>query len=41
MAKLVVERFKAHTAICLMVILGPLGNVFLARGMKQIGALGI
>lgn len=32
-------RFKTPIAILLMVIFGPLGNVMLGKGMKQIGAV--
>ena len=31
-------HFKTYLLICLMVIFGPLGNVFLGKGMKQLGA---
>src|SRR5579862_1697109 len=30
-------HFKTYLLICLMVIFGPLGNVFLGKGMKQFG----
>lgn len=30
-------HFKTYLLICLMVIFGPLGNVFLGKGMKQLG----
>lgn len=32
-------QLRTHFMILLMVILGPLGNVFLGRGMKQIGSV--
>jgi drug/metabolite transporter (DMT)-like permease len=32
-------RFKTNVAIFLMVIFGPLGNVMLGKGMKEIGAV--
>lgn len=32
-------RAKTYTLICLMIVLGPTGNVLLGKGMKQIGAL--
>jgi len=32
-------QLKTHFMILLMVILGPLGNVLLGRGMKQIGGV--
>jgi drug/metabolite transporter (DMT)-like permease len=32
-------QFRTHFMILLMVILGPLGNVLLGRGMKQIGSV--
>jgi uncharacterized membrane protein len=32
-------HFKTHLLILLMVILGPLGNVLLGKGMKRIGAV--
>jgi|SRR5581483_5653521 len=32
-------QLRTHLMILLMVILGPLGNVLLGRGMKQIGAV--
>lgn len=31
-------HFKTYLLICLMVIFGPLGNVFLGKGMKELGA---
>jgi uncharacterized membrane protein len=31
-------HFKTYLLICLMVIFGPLGNVLLGKGMKQVGA---
>jgi drug/metabolite transporter (DMT)-like permease len=31
-------HFKTYLLICLMVIFGPLGNVLLGKGMKQMGA---
>jgi uncharacterized membrane protein len=31
-------HFKTYLLISLMVIFGPLGNVFLGKGMKQLGA---
>ena len=31
-------HFKTYLLICLMVIFGPLGNVLLGKGMKQLGA---
>lgn len=31
-------HFKTYVLICFMVIFGPLGNVFLAKGMKNVGA---
>jgi drug/metabolite transporter (DMT)-like permease len=30
---------KTYVLICLMVVFGPLGDVFLSKGMKQIGAV--
>jgi drug/metabolite transporter (DMT)-like permease len=33
-------HFKTYLLILLMVIFGPLGNVLLGKGMKQIGATG-
>ena len=30
-------HFKTYLLICLMVIFGPLGNVFLGKGMKALG----
>jgi uncharacterized membrane protein len=33
-------HFKTYLLILLMVIFGPLGNVLLGKGMKQIGASG-
>ncbi len=39
MKPLSTARFKTHVAIFLMVIFGPLGNVMLGKGMKQIGAV--
>jgi uncharacterized membrane protein len=33
-------HFKTYLLICVMVIFGPLGNVFLGKGMKQMGASG-
>ncbi len=34
-------HFKTYLLILLMVIFGPLGNVLLGKGMKQIGAAGM
>ena len=34
-------HFKTYLLIFLMVIFGPLGNVLLGKGMKQIGAVSI
>ena len=31
-------HFKTYLLICLMVIFGPLGNVFLGKGMRQMSA---
>jgi drug/metabolite transporter (DMT)-like permease len=31
-------HFKTYLLICLMVVFGPLGNVLLGKGMKQMGA---
>jgi hypothetical protein len=32
-------RFKTYLLISMMVVFGPLGDVLLGKGMKQIGAL--
>ena len=37
MKPLSTARFKTHISILLLVIFGPLGNVLLSKGMKQIG----
>jgi drug/metabolite transporter (DMT)-like permease len=32
-------HFKTYALICVMVIFGPLGDVLLSKGMKQVGAI--
>jgi drug/metabolite transporter (DMT)-like permease len=34
-------RFKTYFAILLMILFGPLGNVMLGKGMKQVGEVSV
>ena len=34
-------RFKTYSAILLMIIFGPLGNVMLGKGMKRVGEVSV